>query len=119
PRDVGAQGYNNQLPSYDRCLITRIELENKMAVLLGGRAADEVIFGHQSTGAANDLAKGTDIALSMVMRYAMVESLGHIAYEEQPAAFLGVQPFQKNREYSEATAREIDIAVREDRKSVV
>src|SRR5438552_16642 len=113
PRGVGALGYTIQRPTEDRFLMTRTELENKMAVLLGGRAAEEVIFGHQSTGAANDLAKVTDIARSMVMRYAMVESLGHIAYEEQPAAFPGVQPFQKNREYSEATAREIDIAVRD------
>src|SRR6266481_2958497 len=113
PRGVGALGYTMQRPTEDRFLMTRSELENKMAVLLGGRAAEEVIFGHQSTGAANDLAKVTDIARSMVMRYAMVESLGHVAYEEQPAAFLGVQPFQKNREYSEATAREIDIAVRD------
>src|SRR5229473_482945 len=113
PRGIGALGYTMQRPTEDRFLMTRSELENKMAVLLGGRAAEEVIFGHQSTGAANDLAKVTEIARSMVMRYAMVESLGHIAYEEQPAAFLGVQPFQKNREYSEATAREIDIAVRD------
>src|SRR6267143_1764686 len=113
PRGIGALGYTMQRPTEDRFLMTRSELENKMAVLLGGRAAEEVIFGHQSTGAANDLAKVTDIARSMVMRYAMVQALGHIAYEEQPAAFLGVQPFQKNREYSEATAREIDIAVRD------
>src|SRR5438034_4886957 len=113
PRGVGALGYTIQRPIEDRFLMTKEELENKMAVLLGGRAAEEVIFGHQSTGAANDLAKVTDIARSMVMRYAMVESLGHIAYEEQPAAFLGVQPFQKNREYSEATAREIGLARRD------
>jgi len=113
PRGVGALGYTMQRPTEDRFLMTRSELENKMAVLLGGRAAEEVIFGHQSTGAANDLAKVTEIARSMVMRYAMVQALGHIAYEEQPAPFLGVQPFQKNREYSEATAREIDIAVRD------
>src|SRR5213080_2455641 len=113
PRGVGALGYTIQRLTEDRFLMTRSELDNKLAVLLGGRAAEEVIFGHQSTGAANDLAKVTDIARSMVMRYAMVESLGHIAYEEQPAAFLGAQPFQKNREYSEATAREIDIAVRD------
>jgi len=113
PRGIGALGYTMQRPTEDRFLMTRSELENKMAVLLGGRAAEEVIFGHQSTGAANDLAKVTEIARSMVMRYAMVQALGHIAYEEQPAPFLGVQPFQKNREYSEATAREIDIAVRD------
>src|SRR5438093_1523324 len=83
PRGVGALGYTIQRPTEDRFLMTRSELENKMAVLLGGRAAEEGIFGHQSTGGANDLAKVTDIARSMVMRYAMVESLGHIAYEER------------------------------------
>jgi len=93
--------------------MTREELENKMAVLLGGRAAEEVIFGHLSTGAADDLAKVSDIARSMVMRFAMVKSLGHVAYEDQPGPFLANQVFQKPREYSEATAREIDIAVRE------
>ena len=113
PRGVGALGYTMQRPTEERFLMTRDELENKMAVLLGGRAAEEVIFEHLSTGAANDLAKVTEIARSMVMRYAMVKALGHIAYEEQPADFLGVQPFHKNREYSEATAREIDIAVRD------
>src|SRR5207302_4093131 len=82
PRGVGALGYTIQRPTEDRFLMTRGELENKMAVLLGGRAAEEVIFGHQSTGAADDLAKVTEIARSMVVRYAMVKALGHIAYEE-------------------------------------
>ena len=113
PRGVGALGYTIQRPTEDRFLMTREELENKMAVLLGGRAAEEVIFGHLSTGAADDLAKVTDIARSMVMRFAMVKSLGHVAYEDQPGPFLSNQFFQKPREYSEATAREIDIAVRE------
>jgi len=83
-----------------------------MAVLLGGRAAEDVIFGHLSTGAADDLAKVTDIARSMVMRYAMVEGLGHVAYEEERAPFLGGPLPQGHREYSEETAREIDVAVR-------
>src|SRR5437660_10360119 len=113
PRGVGALGYTIQRPTEDRFLMTRGELENKMAVLLGGRAAEEVIFGHQSTGAANDLAKVTEIARSMVMRYAMVESLGHVAYEEEQAPFMNGNIFQKKREYSEATAREIDVAVRD------
>jgi cell division protease FtsH len=113
PRGVGALGYTMQRPIEDRFVMTRDELENKMAVLLGGRAAEEVMFDHLSTGAANDLAKVTEIARSMVMRYAMVESLGHIAYEEEPSAFLNNQNFGKPREYSEATAREIDIAVRD------
>ena len=89
PRGVGALGYTIQRPTEDRFLMTRGELENKMAVLLGGRAAEEVVFGHLSTGAADDLAKVTDIARSMVMRYGMVKSLGHVAYEEERAPFLG------------------------------
>jgi cell division protease FtsH len=84
-----------------------------MAVLLGGRAAEDVVFGHLSTGAADDLAKVTDIARSMVMRYGMVKSLGHVAYEEDQSRFLMNPGFQKPREFSEETAREIDVAVRD------
>ncbi len=112
PRGVGALGYTIQRPTEDRFLMTRDELENKMAVLLGGRASEEVIFGHLSTGAADDLAKVTDIARSMVMRYAMVKDLGPVAYEEERPPFLGGALPQRHREYSEATAREIDVAVR-------
>jgi cell division protease FtsH len=82
-------------------------------VLLGGRAAEEVVFGNLSTGAHDDLAKVTDIARSMVMRYGMVKALGHVAYEEDQSRFLMTPGFQKSREYSEETAREIDIAVRD------
>ncbi|HEX7054852.1 MAG TPA: ATP-dependent zinc metalloprotease FtsH [Burkholderiales bacterium] len=113
PRGVGALGYTIQRPTEDRFLMTREELENKMAVLLGGRAAEDVVFGHTSTGAADDLAKVTDIARSMVMRYAMVASLGHVSYEEERPPFLGGPLPHGHREYSEATAREIDVAVRE------
>jgi len=113
PRGVGALGYTIQRPTEDRFLMTREELENKMAVLLGGRAAEDVVFGNTSTGAANDLAKVTDIARSMVMRYAMVPALGHVAYEEERPPFLGGPLPQGHREYSEATAREIDVAVRD------
>ena len=112
PRGVAALGYTLQRPTEDRFLMTRDELENKMSVLLGGRAAEEVMFNHLSTGAANDLAKVTEIARSMVMRYGMVKDLGHVAYEEERAPFLSNQVFQRNREYSEETAREIDVAVR-------
>jgi cell division protease FtsH len=113
PRGVAALGYTLQRPTEDRFLMTRDELENKMAVLLGGRAAEEVMFDHLSTGAANDLAKVTEIARSMVMRYGMVKSLGHVTYEEERPPFLGGALPTGHREYSEATAREIDIAVRE------
>ena len=111
PRGVAALGYTLQRPTEDRFLMTREELENKMAVLLGGRAAEEVIFHHLSTGAANDLAKVTEIARSMVMRYGMVKSLGHVAYEDEPTGFLNNNITQK--QFSEETAREIDIAVRD------
>ena len=113
PRGVAALGYTLQRPTEDRFLMTRDELENKMAVLLGGRAAEEVMFEHLSTGAANDLAKVTEIARSMVMRYGMVKALGHVAYADEPGLFVSSQGLQKQREFSEATAREIDVAVRD------
>ena len=111
PRGVAALGYTLQRPTEDRFLMTREELENKMAVLLGGRAAEEIIFSHLSTGAANDLSKVTEIARSMVMRYGMVKTLGHVAYENEPAGFLNNNISQK--QFSETTAREIDVAVRD------
>jgi cell division protease FtsH len=93
--------------------MTREELHEKMAVLLGGRAAEKLVFDHFSTGAADDLAKATDIARSMVTRYAMVPELGHVSYESESSAFLQgpAAPF-RTREYSDDTAREIDTAVR-------
>lgn len=94
--------------------MTREELENKMTVLLGGRAAEHLIFGHLSTGAADDLAKATDVARSMVMRYGMDERLGPVALESDRPGFVGAQNWGVHeRDYSEETAREIDCAVRE------
>ncbi|MGF1644342.1 MAG: ATP-dependent zinc metalloprotease FtsH, partial [Thiotrichales bacterium] len=114
PRGIGALGYTIQRPTEDRFLMTRDELKNKMAVLLGGRAAEAVIYGHLSTGAADDLARVTDIARSMVVRYGMVEALGSVAYEKDRGGLLGVAAAPPvEREYSEETAREIDCAVRE------
>ncbi|MBW4048024.1 MAG: ATP-dependent zinc metalloprotease FtsH [Proteobacteria bacterium] len=113
PRGVGALGYTIQRPTEDRYLMTREELENKMAVLMGGRAAEHIVFEHWSTGAADDLVKVTDIARSMVTRYAMVEKLGQMTLEEPPQSFLGGPAMPQMREYSEETAREIDCAVRE------
>src|SRR5690606_8626421 len=92
PRGVGALGYTIQRPTEDRFLMTREELENKMAVLLGGRAAEVVVFGHLSTGAADDLVKVTDIARAMVTRFGMVESLGNVSYEQDRQSFLGNTP---------------------------
>jgi len=113
PRGVGALGYTLQRPTEDRFLMTREELETKLAVLLGGRAAEDLAFGHLSTGAADDLARATEIARSMATRYAMVPELGHSTYDEDPVAFLRrPSAFGVGRMYSEATAREIDCAIR-------
>jgi cell division protease FtsH len=112
PRGIGALGYTIQRPTEDRYLMTREELENKMAVLLGGRAAEHLVFGHLSTGAADDLSKATDIARSMVTRFGMGGSLGPVSYETEPNGFLG-QVTGPRRLYAEETAREIDVAVRD------
>ena len=115
PRGIGSLGYTIQRPTEDRFLMSRAELENKMAVLLGGRAAEAVVFNEISTGATDDLAKATGIARSMVTRFGMVEALGQIAYEEEPPRFLGNTPLPSgfDRHYSDATAQKIDEAVRE------
>jgi cell division protease FtsH len=115
PRGVGALGYTIQRPTEDRFLMSRPELENKMAVLLGGRAAESLVFEEVSTGAADDLAKVTDIARSMVVRYGMDDELGNVSYEEERRSFLSPTelPMQTLRKYSEETAREIDRAIRE------
>jgi cell division protease FtsH len=113
PRGVGALGYTLQRPTEDRFLMTVEELENKMTVLLGGRAAEQLVFGEISTGAADDLMKVTEIARSMVTRYGMDPALGQAAYETERGTFLG-QPIEGGgRRFSEDTAREIDVAVRE------
>lgn len=115
PRGIGALGYTIQRPTDERYLMTREELENKIAVLLGGRAAEHVVFDHFSTGAADDLAKVTDIARSMVTRYGMDRELGHVAYDRERGSFLAPNSPPGGileRSYSEATAQQIDIAVR-------
>jgi cell division protease FtsH len=113
PRGIGALGYTIQRPTDDRYLMTRQELEDRMCVLMGGRAAEHLIFGHLSTGAADDLSKITDIARSIVARYGMELSLGHVAFDVEQRSFLGYagEP-SRQRSYSEDTAREIDCAVR-------
>jgi cell division protease FtsH len=110
-RGIGALGYTIQRPTEDRYLMTREELEAKMAVLLGGRAAEEIVFGQLSTGAADDLSKVTEIARSMVTRYGMFPELGPLAYESEPSSFLAGIPQAPRRLYSEETARQIDLAI--------
>jgi cell division protease FtsH len=115
PRGIGALGYTIQRPTEDRFLMSRQELVHKMAVLLGGRAAEQVVFGEISTGAADDLAKVTNIARAMVTRYGMDGSLGLVSLENEPHSMLGGpgEAFFRRREYSEQTAREVDVAVRD------
>jgi cell division protease FtsH len=115
PRGVGALGYTMQRPTEDRFLLSHSELQNRLAVLLGGRAAGMLVFNEASTGAADDLNKATDIARSMVARFGMHETLGLVTYETPRQTFLGEDSLAHfaEREFSEETAREIDCAVRE------
>jgi cell division protease FtsH len=114
PRGIGALGYTIQRPTEDRFLMTKEELDNRMAVLLGGRAAEYIFFHHLSTGAADDLVKATDTARSMVLRYGMDNDLGHVAYERERPPILGMppQPNPYAREFSDETERLMDHAIR-------
>jgi cell division protease FtsH len=111
PRGIAALGYTQQLPTQDRYLMTRSELEDRMAVLLGGRVAEELVFGDVSTGAQDDLQKVTDIALAMVTQYGMSEALGLRTFErERRSTFLDA-PVIPRKEYSEEKASAIDTEV--------
>jgi cell division protease FtsH len=113
PRSVGALGYTLQRPTEDRFLITLEELKNRMVVLLAGRAAEDLIFNEISTGAADDLAKVTDIARQIVTRFGMTAELGQAVLERQSASYLGEQAISlREKDYSEETAREVDLSVR-------
>ena len=113
PRGIAALGYTLQQPMEDRFLMGETELRTRMVVLMGGRAAETVLGPDVSTGAADDLAKATDIARGMVLRFGMDGTLGPVAWDTEPGRFLD-QPgaFWRQRGYSEQTAREIDDAVR-------
>jgi len=110
PRGVGSLGYTISRPTEDRYLMTKEELENKMAVLLGGRAAEQTVFGRLSTGAHDDLGKVTQIARHMAATYGMIAELGQVTYDREPSSFLG-SAGPEVRQYSEATAARIDAAV--------
>jgi cell division protease FtsH len=104
-----------QRPTEDRFLVSRSQLESRMAVLLGGRAAETVVFEEVSTGAADDLNKVTDITRNMVTCFGMDATLGQVTYETARQTFLSEDALAHyaDREFSEETAREIDCAVRE------
>ncbi|RMF88403.1 MAG: ATP-dependent metallopeptidase FtsH/Yme1/Tma family protein [Nitrospinota bacterium] len=111
PRGVAALGYTLQLPLEDRYLMTRTELLNKLAVLLGGRVAEELVFHEVSTGAQNDLQRVADIARRMVVEYGMSEKFGPMAFEKERRPLFLDGSLSSPREYSEETAREIDMEV--------
>jgi cell division protease FtsH len=112
PRSLGSLGYTMQRPTDDRYVIAAGELRDRMAVLLGGRAAESLVFGDLSTGAADDLAKATDIARQYVTRFGMSEITGQPVLEQIAQPFLTPAAQPGRRDYSEATSREVDIAIR-------
>jgi cell division protease FtsH len=114
PRGIAALGYTMQVPTEDRFLMKKTELENRIATLLGGRAAEEIVFGDISTGAHNDLAKATGIAESMVKEYGMSSKVGQVYLAgEKQSRFLNIPEFKSGVEYSQATAELIDAEVRD------
>ncbi len=112
PRGIAALGYTIQLPTEDRYLLTKSELLDRMAVMLGGKAAEEIIFGEASTGAKNDLDKATEMATSMVKAYGMSDKLGPVSFDKGRPLFLET-PWSQPKEYSESTAKEIDEEVKQ------
>ncbi len=109
PRGIAALGYTQQRPTEDRYLLKRSELLDRLDVLLGGRVAEELVFGDSSTGAQNDLQHATDMARHMVTQYGMSERLGYATFETPPqSAFLTVSQITQRTEYSAETARLID-----------
>jgi len=108
PRGIGALGYTQQRPTEDRYLMTRAELLDRLAVLLGGRVAEELVFGEISTGAQNDLQRATDIARSMVAEYGMSDLLGPVTYERPRQAMFLPESYSSGKTYSETRATQID-----------
>ncbi len=111
PRGITALGYTLQPPTEDRYLMTVTELKGKLAMLLGGRAAEEIVFSEASTGAHNDLMKMTDIARRMVKEYGMSEKIGLVTLDRGPTGYLGVD-MEAPPDYSDDTSREIDSEIK-------
>ena len=112
PRGIGALGYTMQRPTEDRFLLSESELKNRMAVLMGGRASVQLIFGDVSTGASDDLQRATEIGIEMVTKYGMDRTIGQRTYAARTQPFL-MAPQGGVVEAAEATTREIDVAVRD------
>lgn len=112
PRGVAALGYTLNVPTEERYLMRKSELLDRIAMSLGGRVAEEIVFGDVSTGAHNDLSKATDIARTMVTQYGMDETLGHVYLESgSRSPYLNAPGFPEEKQYSEETSREIDSSV--------
>jgi cell division protease FtsH len=111
PRGMGALGFTMQRPTEDRYLMREDELENRMTVLFGGRAAEMILFDRVTTGASDDISKATDIARQVVTQYGMDGDLGPVTYEEPRRDPLG-QQLGPRRAYADDTAQRIDAAVR-------
>jgi cell division protease FtsH len=113
PRGIAALGYTMQRPIEDRFLMDRTELVNRMTVLLGGRAAESLVYADVSTGAGDDLSKATDIARAMAVRYGMDKTLGQVTYEPETASVMETPAGMDwhVRRYGEKTAEAIDTAV--------
>jgi len=112
PRGISALGYTLQLPTEDRYLMTKSELLDRLAVLLGGRVAEEIILGEISTGAHNDLQRATDIATSMVKEFGMSEKLGYVTFEKEKKPLFIPSSLFSSKDYSEETAKQIDEEVK-------
>ena len=108
PRGVAALGYTQQRPTEDRYLMTRPALLDQLAVLLGGRVAEELVFGDISTGAQNDLQRATDIAHAMVAEYGMSDLLGPVTYERPRQPMFLPESYSPGKAYSETKATQID-----------
>ncbi len=112
PRGLSALGYTMSLPLEDRYLMSLDELRDKMAAMMGGRAAEELFIGEISTGASNDLKQATEIARMMVRDYGMSGELGPVALGEERSVFLQSAALPEMRSYSEQTARMVDAEIR-------
>ncbi|MCI0663111.1 MAG: cell division protein FtsH, partial [Acidobacteria bacterium] len=113
PRSIGALGHTLQLPTQEKFLMTKPEMLDQLAVMLGGRAAEEIVYdGVISTGAANDLERASELVRQMVTRFGMSEKLGQLTYGRSLTNRYLSSPFTEERNYSEQVAEEIDQEVR-------